>query len=289
MRSAFSLPFPRKYLTSARCDLSFANFLISILSLLINQCHCKDHSLTRRYQQSVKKCIFAAMPWSKNILDYHFNLSTDLPLPEGVSWLFPYDNEETRRCMQLFYKKYYHDNKERILILGINPGRFGAGITGVPFTDPIRLHDVCGIENAFQKRQELSSLFIYDLVDALGGPEAFYRQFYISSICPLGFMKDGKNYNYYDSAELTEAVLPLIRDHLLAQVAMGSRTDVVFSLGKGKNFVFLQKLNEKMQLFDKLVPLPHPRWVMQYRLKQKDQLLEQCAGALGGARMPSNP
>jgi hypothetical protein len=38
-----------------------------------------------------------------------------------------------------FYQKYYADNKKRSLIIGINPGRFGAGVTGIPFTDPIRL------------------------------------------------------------------------------------------------------------------------------------------------------
>ncbi len=41
----------------------------------------------------------------------------------------------------------------RYLILGINPGRFGGGITGIPFTDPIRLQNICGIENDFQKNK----------------------------------------------------------------------------------------------------------------------------------------
>ena len=50
---------------------------------------------------------------------------------------------------------------QRHLLLGINPGRFGGGVTGIPFTDPIRLQNVCGIENNFEKKQELSSVFIY--------------------------------------------------------------------------------------------------------------------------------
>jgi uracil-DNA glycosylase len=218
--------------------------------------------------------------WAGHILGYHFGLNPFGDLPEGVEWLYPYDDAETRRCMEAFYTRFYADIGPRVMILGINPGRFGAGVTGVPFTDPVRLESECSILNAFHKRQELSSVFVYDIINVLGGPEEFYRLFYITSVCPLGFIKDGKNFNYYDSPALAERVRPLIVDNLKQQCAFGARTDVVFCMGQGTNFKYLQKWNGQLGIFEKVVPLPHPRWVMQYRRKRKDEFLANYVSAL---------
>ena len=40
---------------------------------------------------------------------------------------------------------------------------------------------------------------------------AFYANYFIGAVCPLGFMKDGKNINYYDDKKLQQAVTPFIR------------------------------------------------------------------------------
>jgi hypothetical protein len=221
------------------------------------------------------------MNLSDKILDYHFNLHSDLKLPQGVQLLNPYKEAETQNCMRAFYLKYYNDNGKRALILGINPGRFGAGITGVPFTDPIRLERECGIPNTFLKRQELSSLFVYDVINAYGGCRAFYKDIYISALCPLGFIKDNKNYNYYDNPVLMKIVEPFITAHLRAQIDFGVITQRVFCLGQGKNYQYLEKLNNKHQLFKEIIPLPHPRWVMQYRLKKMDEYVQAYLTALG--------
>lgn len=219
------------------------------------------------------------MTLSEKILQYHFNLSTDIKLPDGVQWLNPYQEPETQRCMRAFYTKYYSDNAARTMILGINPGRFGAGITGVPFTDPIRLEKECGIENTFAKRQELSSVFVYDVVNAYGGGDAFYHQMYISAICPLGFTKDGKNYNYYDEAVLMKCVEPFIINHLKAQLEFGVLSERVYCLGQGKNAQFLIDINSRLHFFKEIIPLPHPRWVMQYRLKRKEEFIQTYLSA----------
>ena len=31
------------------------------------------------------------------------------------------------------------------------------------------------------------------------GEQKFYNKFFISSVCPFGFIKDNKNFNYYDN------------------------------------------------------------------------------------------
>ena len=71
---------------------------------------------------------------NQRILNYlkHLEPPIDIILPEkNIQWLCPLKNTQTYRCIEQFYSKYYSDNNKRILILGINPGRFGSGITGI--------------------------------------------------------------------------------------------------------------------------------------------------------------
>lgn len=181
--------------------------------------------------------------------------------------------------MKAFYTKFYNDQNDRTFILGINPGRFGAGLTGVPFTDPIRLEQL-GIKNNFPKKQELSSVFIYEMIDACGGPDAFYHQYYIASLSPLGLTKDGVNYNYYDDPKLAKRIEPFIIQNLETQIKFGCNREVVYCLGQGKNFNYLQKLNDQHHWWRRVVPLPHPRWIMQYRLKTKKAFIDLYRKAL---------
>jgi len=59
--------------------------------------------------------------------------------PRGVTVMNPYTDPRIQSYLRTFLDKYFSDNRERTLILGINPGRFGSGITGVTFTDPVAL------------------------------------------------------------------------------------------------------------------------------------------------------
>ena len=191
----------------------------------------------------------------------------------------PYESAETRKFMALFYNQYYNDLRKSIYILWINPGRFGAGLTGVPFTDPIRLTQL-GIDNSFSPKPELSSVFVYEMIAACGGPEKFYQQYYITSLSPLGFVKDGKNYNYYDDPQLSKVIRPFIIQNIETQLKFGADTSKVFCLGQGKNYEYLNKLNEEYQWWESVIPLPHPRWIMQYRLKRKEEFIEIYKQAL---------
>ena len=76
---------------------------------------------------------------SNKILDFLFNLQFPVELPQGIEVMHPFTDEEVKRIVRIFYEKYYSDNNPRYCIIGINPGRFGGGVTGIPFTDPIRL------------------------------------------------------------------------------------------------------------------------------------------------------
>jgi hypothetical protein len=217
--------------------------------------------------------------FSAQVLSYHFSLKADIQLPNGIEWLLPYNEEETRRYMRSFYTQFYNDRHQRTFILGINPGRFGAGLTGVPFTDPIRLKQL-GIENSFPAKPELSSVFMYEMIAACGGPEKFYSQYYITSLSPLGFMKNGKNYNYYDDPQLSKVIRPFIIRNIETQLKFGADRSKVFCLGQGKNFEYLSKLNDEYKWWERVIPLPHPRWIMQYRLKRKEEFVGQYKTAL---------
>jgi hypothetical protein len=103
-------------------------------------------------------------------------------------------------------------------------------------------------------------------------------------VCPLGFTAPGQNgkevnYNYYDSRELTRAVHDFIIDSIRRQLAMGIATDIGFCFGAGKNEKFLRQLNDKHHFFDRILALPHPRFVMQYQSRNKQAYIDQYLAA----------
>jgi len=201
-------------------------------------------------------------------------------LPPGILALNPYQNPVAFSCVQQFYKKYYSDENQRILIVGINPGRFGGGMTGIQFTDPIQLEMICGIKNDLSKKSELSSTFFYQVIKAFGGPDKFYKKFYVSAICPLGFVKEGKNMNFYDRPELQHLITPFILKSLKKQLDFGIHKATCICLGEGKNYKFLKKINEENFFFKSIIPLPHPRFIMQYRRKQVNDFIKTYLEAL---------
>ncbi|TDH25212.1 DUF4918 family protein [Segetibacter sp. 3557_3] len=207
------------------------------------------------------------------ILGFLQNIRLNFELPPDVQVLYPFADAYAMETCTRFYQKFYADDQPRYCIIGINPGRFGGGVTGVPFTDPIRLAHECGIPNEWPPRQELSSVFVYDLVQAFGGVEAFYKKFYITAISPLGFTASGKNLNYYDNRLLLQNIKPFSVACFREQLSWGLHASVAFCLGEGTNFKYLSKLNNEYRLFDKIIALPHPRFIMQYRLKQKEQYI----------------
>ncbi len=213
--------------------------------------------------------------FAEKIIDFYNTLNFKGSLPHGISIMNPYrDNPEIIPLITKFYLQFYNDYNQRHMILGINPGRFGAGVTGIPFTDTKRLNEKCGLFVNGISTFETSSVFIYDMIDQFGGPGKFYSDFFVSAVSPLGFTASGRkgnvvNYNYYDSKKLTDAVYDFIITTIEKQLDFGIIKDVCFCLGAGKNFKFIEELNNKLRYFSQIVPLEHPRYIMQYKSKQK--------------------
>ena len=55
----------------------------------------------------------------------------------------------------------------------------------------------------------------------------------------------------------------------------GMNREVVFCLGEGKNFAFLEELNAKHKFFNRVVPLSHPRFIMQYKRKRVKEYVDE--------------
>ena len=224
--------------------------------------------------------------FAERVIEFNKNLSLDIDLPDGIRAMNPFaENEQALELSSKFYRKYYSDNKVRRLILGINPGRYGAGVTGVPFTDTKRLSDKCGIGFNGITTHEPSSVFVYEVIDSYGGPKRFFSDFYINSPSPLGFVKTNDkgrevNFNYYDSKELAEAVYPFMLKSIKAHIAKGIDTEEAYCLGSGKNYKTLDQINREHKYFGKIVPLEHPRFIMQYRSKQKQHYINKYLEAL---------
>jgi hypothetical protein len=209
------------------------------------------------------------------VLQFYNSLEIKEKLPRGVEIMNPYRDKQSFEFCRQFYKKFYDDSNERIAILGINPGRYGGGITGIPFTDPVKLEKHCGIHNDLPKKAELSADFIHLMMEELGGIQFFYSKFFFSSVSPLGFTLANKNLNYYDTPALKKALEPFILASLTKILKLGVSTEKAFCLGEGINYKYLSQLNEQVNFFKTIVPLPHPRFIMQYRRKRVLEYIEQ--------------
>jgi hypothetical protein len=214
------------------------------------------------------------------LIRFYKSLQPPKSLPKGVNVLFPQQDKEVMKAMKIFFKKFYNDNHPRRLIFGINPGRFGAGTTGINFTAPKQLKEYCGIDHSFKQQSELSAEFIYETIERYGGVNTFYQDYFISAVSPLGYIKDGVNLNYYDDKKLLETVKPFIVSSIRKQLSFGFKTDRCFCVGGAKNFEFFSALNEEYRFFKKIIPLPHPRFILQYRRKQKEIYIHQYLSAL---------
>ncbi|MCE5348175.1 MAG: DUF4918 family protein [Bacteroidales bacterium] len=223
--------------------------------------------------------------FADKIIEFNKSLDFNGELPKGINIMNPFRRDDYILLVSSsFYKKFYDDNKPRHLILGINPGRFGAGVTGIPFTDTKRLTNECGLKYSGKETHEPSSVFVYEVIKAYGGLTKFYNDFYISAVCPLGFtISDAKgkekNYNYYDSTELTNTLFEFIVENIKNQIAFGIETNVCFCFGTGKNEKFLRLLNDRYGFFKKLVPLEHPRFIMQYKSKSRQEYVDKYINA----------
>lgn len=153
--------------------------------------------------------------------------------------------------IETFYKEYYSDGIPKIVLCGINPGKNGAGKTGIPFSDFESISKL--IQGIDRRDNERSATFFNEIVEHFGAKE-FYKNFYVTNISWIGYEKDGKNVNYYD---LPESVQQIIYNIFKKEMDL-IKPKYIISLGqsvqKSLNEIFDNK-NIDISNY-----LPHPNW-----------------------------
>lgn len=192
---------------------------------------------------------------------------------------------QIKEITNAFYKKYYNDRNKRYLILGSSPARKGTATTGIPFEDASHIYKETGImiDNFYINKS--SSDFLYDVMEQYGGCERFYKDFFMSFVCPLGIVNVNSkgnevNSNYYENKKLENVLYNFIVNSLKKQISFGIDTSICYCIGSGENFKFLTRVNEQYKFFDKIIALEHPRFIMQYNSKNKNKYLDKYINAL---------
>jgi hypothetical protein len=150
-----------------------------------------------------------------------------------------------------FNEKYYAEGYPETVLCGINPGKNGAGKTGVPFLDFSSLSKL--MEGVDRVDTERSAQFFYNIVEEFGAAK-FYRSFYVTNISWVGFTKDGNNKNYY---ELSDPVKDFIYDAFIYEMnIVAPKTIISLSEEVGKSLRYLFKESD----IDISARLPHPNY-----------------------------
>ena len=214
------------------------------------------------------------------------NVKIDLPAPYKL--INPYSSRNQKQILQIvqiFYQKYFNDNNKRRLILGSSPARRGSAITGVPFEDASNLQKETGIAIPNFHVSNASSNFLNKVIDKYGGRNKFYRDLYLNFVCPLGICKTNSkgnqvNCNYYENKRVEEMLTPFMISALKMQINFGIDTSVCYCIGSGQNYQELSKINKELHLFQKIIPLEHPRFITQYHPEEKEKFLHKYLDAL---------
>lgn len=137
----------------------------------------------------------------------------------------------------------------RALLLGMNPGPWGMGQTGVPFGDvtwvrdwmgihaktgqPAKMHPKRPVLGFDSKRREPSGNRLYSWADARwGSAERFFGEFYIANYCPLLFFdEDGTNLTPPQLRKSETGALYDACDRHLVQVVRALRPEYLVGVG----------------------------------------------------------
>lgn len=227
--------------------------------------------------------------YADKIIKFYEDISKEvLALPNNFKIVNPFignQKEQVRDISRVFYYKYYNDNCPRRMILGSSPARRGTAVLGVPFEVANHLQEITGIKVDNFHINKSSSNFLSDVIELYGGYDKFYSDFYLNFVCPLGIVKilendNVINCNYYENKKLQESLYSFIIDSLYKQLDFGIDTSICYCIGSGENYKFLLELNNKYNFFKKIIPLEHPRFIMQYNSKDKDKYIEKYLKAL---------
>jgi len=112
----------------------------------------------------------------------------------------------------------------------------------------------------------------------------FFTRVFLTALYPFAIIKDGKNYNYYDDKSLKEKLKAEIIKTIESQIEFGAKRDFAILLGK-RNAEYFYPINEKHKFFKRIFVLEHPRYIMQYKLKQINKYVNKYLRAINNKRI----
>lgn len=208
------------------------------------------------------------------LIDELLRLDDEINRSPYAEPLQPYIARVDTKYFERFVHEYYAVPGQRTLVLGINPGRKGSGLTGVPFTDGRSLAEDCGIENEFRDARELTSQFLYQVVRSAGEVHSFFSHLCLSGIFPACLVADGRNANYYDLIE-GEALRGLVAHSLQIHRDLPDIADRLVVIGQGRHLDLISAANDRHGFFKEITALPHPRYIMQYNRARADDFIRR--------------
>lgn len=228
------------------------------------------------------------LTFGEKVLQFDNDLAKiNIELSQGFRIINPFNGPNKTQVSEItkkFYSKYYNDNSPRRLIIGSSPARRGTAITGIPYEDALHLQNTTGIYISDFSVNKSSSNFLYDVIEKYGGSEKFYSKFYMNFVCPLGIVRINSkgnevNCNYYENKTVQKQLYSFMLESIVKQIEFGLDTTIAYCIGSGENYAFLTKLNDQYHLFEKIIPLEHPRFIMQYNSKRKEKFIEKYLDA----------
>ena len=171
----------------------------------------------------------------------------------GITILQGYRNNKTN--IEKFYDYFYKDKYPKIVLCGINPGRYGAGKTGIPFIDFETLKNIFRTifgESDIIPESERSAQFIKNVIERFeGGYINFFQKVYLTNYSFIGFIKENRNYNYF---ELQEELKSFIDEMFVYEMNIVN-PEIIIPL----SVTVEESLNKVESLKSCLKPrLPHP-------------------------------
>lgn len=165
-----------------------------------------------------------------------------------------------------FHKKYVQLNSPKIVMCGINPGRNGAGITGIPFIDTNSLSKM--LPDIANPKTEKSAKFFFSIIEEFGIDE-FYSNIHVTNMSWFGFYKldNGTNVNYNS---LPEEIQNFLIDKFVEEMNF-IKPDVIIPIGDIVNWELLYNLKKRDRINAEIAPrLYHPA----YRLVDRNTYIE---------------
>jgi single-strand selective monofunctional uracil DNA glycosylase len=156
---------------------------------------------------------------------------------------YAWDNHAT-------YIERFAPERAEAILLGMNPGPWGMGQTGVPFGSPDLVRRFLGIEGAVgapasahpkrpieglrSKRNEVSGQRLWGGIEqCFGAPGRFFDRFFVANYCPLLFLAEsGANLTPDRLGKELERALRVPCDAHLAAIIRVLRPRTVIGVGK---------------------------------------------------------